>query len=52
MHAAYIGSAAAAIELSVLGNHPVGIDRLREWLGARHELQPDVAAQRQKPVSV
>ena len=52
MHAAYIGSAAAAIELSVLGNHPVGIDRLRDWLSTRRELQTDAAAERQKPVSV
>lgn len=38
MQAAYIGSAAAAIELAVLGNHPVGRPQLLEWLRTRPEL--------------
>lgn len=36
--AAYIGNAAAAIEASVLGNHPVDITRLSNWLRCRNEL--------------
>jgi bifunctional ADP-heptose synthase (sugar kinase/adenylyltransferase) len=38
--AAYLGNAAAAIEIGMLGNHPIGIDRLREWMASRAELQP------------
>jgi rfaE bifunctional protein kinase chain/domain len=38
MQAAYIGNAAAAIEIAILGNNPVEGDRLLEWLRARHEL--------------
>ena len=37
--AAYIGNAAAAIEASVLGNHPVDITRLGNWLRCRSELR-------------
>ncbi|MBI1825696.1 MAG: adenylyltransferase/cytidyltransferase family protein [Planctomycetes bacterium] len=42
-HAAYLGNAAAAIEVGQLGNHPVESDRLREWLSARSELIPSDA---------
>ncbi len=38
MQSAYIGNCAAAIELSMLGNHPVRADRLRDWTRARREL--------------
>ena len=38
MQAAYLGNAAAAIELSLLGNHPIGSPRLREWMRTRREL--------------
>jgi len=38
MQAAYIGNAAAAIELSTFGNHPVEVTQLREWLRPRPEL--------------
>ena len=38
MQAAYVGSAAAALELAMLGNHPVGLAQLRDWLGTRREL--------------
>jgi sugar/nucleoside kinase (ribokinase family) len=38
IHAAYLGNAAAAMEVSMMGNHPIGIDRLREWLASRREL--------------
>jgi rfaE bifunctional protein kinase chain/domain/rfaE bifunctional protein nucleotidyltransferase chain/domain len=38
MQAAYIGNAAAAIEIAILGNNPVEGDRLLEWLRGRHEL--------------
>ena len=39
MQAAYLGSATAALEVSMLGNHPVEVDRLRDWLESRGELQ-------------
>lgn len=35
---AYLGSAAAALEISLLGNHPIAADDLREWIQARREL--------------
>jgi rfaE bifunctional protein kinase chain/domain/rfaE bifunctional protein nucleotidyltransferase chain/domain len=38
MQAAYIGNAAAAVELSVLGNQPVDAARLRDWLRTRSEI--------------
>jgi rfaE bifunctional protein kinase chain/domain/rfaE bifunctional protein nucleotidyltransferase chain/domain len=38
MHAAYLGNAAAALEASTMGNHPIDADRLREWLSTRREL--------------
>lgn len=38
MQTAYIGNATAAIEASIPGNHPVSVQRLREWLRNRHEL--------------
>ena len=38
IEAAYLGNAAAAIEIAMLGNHPLDADRLKEWLGTRHEL--------------
>ena len=38
MQSAYLGNAAAAIEASLLGNHPVEVDVLREWLRQRREL--------------
>ncbi len=40
MQAAYLGNAAAAIEAGALGNQPVQIDQLREWLRGRGELIP------------
>lgn len=49
MQAAYLGSAAAAIEVSMLGNHPVEIGRLRDWLGSRRELQTTT---RDRPAAV
>lgn len=36
--AAYLGNAAAALEISMLGNHPVEAPALRNWLRRRHEL--------------
>ena len=38
VQAAYIGNAAAAIEISMLGNHPVDAVRLNDWLCTRREL--------------
>ncbi len=49
MQAAYLGSAAAALEVSMLGNHPVEIDRLRDWLGSRRELQTPIS---ERPAAV
>lgn len=48
IQAAYLGNAAAAIELSMLGNHPVDAGKLRAWIAARRELsnrsQPKAAS--------
>jgi len=38
MQSAYLGNAAAAVEVTTLGNHPVGIDRLSGLLRVRPEL--------------
>jgi rfaE bifunctional protein kinase chain/domain/rfaE bifunctional protein nucleotidyltransferase chain/domain len=38
LQAAYLGNAAAALEAALLGNHPISLDHLRAWLGARPEL--------------
>ncbi len=38
MQAAYIGNAAAAIELSTPGNAPIAVARFRDWLRLRPEL--------------
>ncbi|MCP4248348.1 MAG: hypothetical protein GY778_14975, partial [bacterium] len=46
-HAAYLGNAAAAIEIGCLGNLPVAAGKLRTWLARRPELA-DVAPE---PVS-
>lgn len=37
--AAYLGNAAAAIEINMLGNHPVTIDAMRAWVRGRAELE-------------
>ncbi|MFQ5414798.1 MAG: PfkB family carbohydrate kinase [Phycisphaerae bacterium] len=46
MQAAYIGSAAAAIELGIIGNVPVEAERLNRWLATRPELAPRTARPR------
>ncbi|MCH7807840.1 MAG: hypothetical protein IIB60_01340 [Planctomycetes bacterium] len=38
MQTAYIGNAAAAIEISIMGNKPVNATHLRDWLPTRPEL--------------
>ncbi|MBU0719243.1 MAG: hypothetical protein KJ749_13425, partial [Planctomycetes bacterium] len=38
MQAAYLGNAAAALEIAMLGNHPVSAEHLHEWLRVRCEL--------------
>jgi len=38
MQAAYIGNAAAAIEIGALGNHPVTAEQMRSWFRGRREL--------------
>jgi len=46
MHAAYLGNAAAAIKLGLVGNTPVEAESLREWLRGRGELaQPEAFSQ-------
>jgi rfaE bifunctional protein kinase chain/domain len=52
MHAAYLGSAAAAIEAATAGNHPVDHGGLREWLQPRRELRTDASRQDAEAVSV
>jgi hypothetical protein len=37
--AAYLGNAASAIEIGMLGHHPVSATMLGEWLGRRGELE-------------
>lgn len=39
LQAAYLGNAAAAIELAMLGNYPVDAARLRTWISSRRELR-------------
>ena len=38
LESSFVGNAAAAIEISMLGNQPVDADRLRKWLSYRPEL--------------
>lgn len=47
MHSAYLGNAAAAVEISMLGNHPLEVDALRAWTRKRRELAPPAPTQRQ-----
>ena len=37
--AAYLGNAASAIEIGMLGNHPVSAAMLGDWLARRAELE-------------
>ncbi len=39
VQAAFLGNVAAAIEASMLGNHPVEADRLQAWVRSRPELK-------------
>ncbi len=48
MQAAYLGNAAAALEIARLGNVPVEAKALRDWLEHRGELY----VQEQKPLAV
>lgn len=55
MQAAYLGNAAAAVEVGLLGNHPVDAGRLGEWLRTRPELTSPArgaASARTAPVAV
>jgi rfaE bifunctional protein kinase chain/domain/rfaE bifunctional protein nucleotidyltransferase chain/domain len=45
MQAAYLGSAAAAIEITRVGNMPLDSDSLRRWLGGRIEMVRSHAAE-------
>jgi rfaE bifunctional protein kinase chain/domain len=45
MQAAYLGNAAAALELSMFGNRPIESETLHNWLRSRHELSPASADQ-------
>jgi rfaE bifunctional protein kinase chain/domain len=48
VHAAYLGNAAAAIEISMLGNHPVDAGRILEWLRGRRELVENAGTSRRR----
>lgn len=48
MQAAYLGNATAAVEISMLGNHPVESKVLRHWLKSRRELQNAASPAREK----
>lgn len=52
VHAAYLGSAAAAIEIAMLGNHPVDAARLADWLRGRRELAGAVRSVSKRPALV
>jgi bifunctional ADP-heptose synthase (sugar kinase/adenylyltransferase) len=49
-HAAYLGNAAAAVEIGLLGNHPISAQTLRDWLKGRRELQTAEEASSAIPV--
>lgn len=55
MHAAYVGNAAAAIEVSMFGNQPIEIGPLRDYFRRRGELDtqtmPDVRPSRTIPAT-
>jgi len=42
MQAAYLGSAAAAVEIRQLGNVPLDRGTLQQWLAARSEISPEL----------
>ena len=44
MQAAYLGNAAAALEISMLGNKPIGAEAVRSWLQLRPELSASTPA--------
>jgi rfaE bifunctional protein kinase chain/domain len=52
MPAAYMGNAAAAVEVGMLGNHPISAPALREWLADRRELQTAAEPSNIAPVPV
>lgn len=52
MQAAYLGNAAAAIEVSTFGNQPIEIGQLRDYLARRAELQPAPKAATHERVAV
>lgn len=51
VQAAYVGSAAAALEIAMLGNHPVRQAQLRDWMSTRRELAPPTAPPSAAPSS-
>jgi rfaE bifunctional protein kinase chain/domain/rfaE bifunctional protein nucleotidyltransferase chain/domain len=51
-HAAYLGNAAAAVEIGMLGNHPVSAQTLHDWLKGHRELQTAEEATSAIPVPV
>ncbi len=50
VQAAYLGSAAAAVEIGRLGNVPIDAGSLRRWLDGRIELSTSAQAQPRRPV--
>ena len=52
VQAAYVGSAAAALEIAMLGNNPVELEALRAWTDSRRELVQVSSAASDVPLSV
>ncbi len=50
VEAAFLGNAAAAIEIAMLGNHPIPGDRLRDWFRARREMIPEASTPQPPPI--
>ncbi len=45
IHAAYLGNAAAALEIARLGNIPIDVAGLRDWISHRPELRKEARAE-------
>ncbi len=52
MQTAYLGNAAAAIEIATLGNNPVDAGGLRDWMRNRWELAPAADTSKRSPATV
>lgn len=52
VEAAYLGNAAAALEIAMLGNHPVEANKLSAWIRSRTELSTTIEQKNPSPVLV